>query len=79
MPKNVTIDELAAMVAKGFESIGNDIKELRNDLADFKKEMYMFRDKTNDHFTELKRSDSKQNDDIKNLEYRVKQLENSKI
>jgi hypothetical protein len=86
MPKNVTLDELAAMVARGFEEQGKrmdsfeiELKEFKSEMREFKNEMREFREDTNTSFAKLFNSDAKQNEDIKNLEYRVKQLENARV
>ena len=34
--KKVTIDDLAIMVAKGFEGVGKDISELKKDVTELK-------------------------------------------
>lgn len=35
--KKVTTDDLAIMVARGFEGVGKDIKELKKDVGELKK------------------------------------------
>lgn len=37
--KKVTTDDLAIMVAKGFDSLGKDIKGLKKDVGELKKDM----------------------------------------
>lgn len=70
MPKIVTVEELAQMVARLYEASQKEFDEFRSEMREFRVE-------TNANFAELRKSDAKQSEDIKNLAYRVKQLENA--
>lgn len=68
MPKNVTLDELAAMVARGFEHIQKDMAARFDEMQK----------DTNERFDRIEVTLEKIVRDQKNHEVRIKQLENAR-
>jgi|GEM_PF-2837826 len=91
MPKNITLDELAAMVARGFEHIQKDtndkFEEMRKSIDSRFEEMQKNMDT---RFEEMQKHMDTRFDEVskrltnieqgqKNHEFRIKQLENAHV
>ena len=61
--KKITIDDLAMMVAKGFESVEKDISEVKKDISEVKKDI----SEVKKDISEVKENLSATRDDVLNM------------
>ena len=77
MPTQITLDDLAVMINKGFKEQSKDLLGVKNDLSGFKKEMYKFRDDTMVRFDRIdKRFDSLEDVVFNDHGRRLRKIEN---
>lgn len=81
LKKNITLDDLAVMVANGFADINermatkDDLNELKEEFHEFKAEMYEFRDEMYEFKTEMYEFRSEVRFELKEIKSEIAEIQ----